>query len=66
MKCIIVGMGVQGIKRRKFLKKEFICFVDKFNNKSEYKTIYNVPLRMYDAVLLCVPDDENLKSLNIV
>ena len=64
MKCIIVGRGVQGIKRRKFLKKkEFICFVDKFNNKSEYKTIYNVPLRMYDAVLLCVPDDEKFEII---
>ena len=64
MKCIIVGMGVQGKKRRKFLnKKEFVCFVDKFNNKSEYKTIYNVPLSMYDSVLLCVPDNEKFKII---
>ena len=54
MKCIIVGMGLQGIKLENFFKKmEFIYFVDKFNNKSQYKTIYNVPLRKYAFDTLC-------------
>ena len=29
MKVVIVGMGVQGKKRKRFLKKDFIYSVDK-------------------------------------
>lgn len=64
MKCVIIGMGVQGLKRRKFLtKKEFVCFVDKFNKKADYKSIFSVPLNIYDSVLMCVPDNEKFKIL---
>ena len=35
MKAIIVGMGVQGVKRKKSLSsKEFIGSVDKFKNQT--------------------------------
>ena len=30
MKAIVVGMGVQGVKRKKSLRNDFICSVDKF------------------------------------
>ena len=39
MKAIIVGMGVQGNKRKKFLGKDFIFAVDKFE-KADFKSIY--------------------------
>ena len=68
MKAIIVGMGVQGSKRKKFLGKNFKFSVD-VEKKSNYKNIKDVPISFYDSVYACVPDDKKLKiirySLNI-
>ena len=63
MKAIIVGMGVQGVKRKNSLSnKEFIGSVDKFK-KSNFYSIQNVPLNIYDTVFVCVPDNENEKII---
>ena len=59
MKVAIVGFGIQGKKRLKFLKKnEVSCIVDpKFKN-ADYKLIKNVPLTSYDTAIVCSPDKE--------
>ena len=43
MRFIIVGMGVQGLKRQKYLGNNFVCFVDKFKKKAQYTSIFHVP-----------------------
>ena len=63
MKAIIVGMGVQGNKRKKFLGKDFIFSVDKFK-KADFKSIYKVPLNKFDTAFVCVPHHEKLKIEN--
>ena len=63
MKTIILGLGIQGKKRKKFLKNDFFAFVDPYNNEAEYAHIEDVPLNKYDAVLACVPDKAKLKIL---
>ena len=63
MKAIIVGMGVQGNKRKKFLGKDFIFSVDKFE-KADFKSIYEVTLNKFDTAFVCVPDHEKLKIVN--
>ena len=63
MKAIIVGMGVQGNKRKKFLGKDFIFSIDKFK-KADFKSIYKVPLNKFDTAFVCVPDHEKLKIVN--
>ena len=50
MRVVIVGMGVQGQKRRKVLGKAFKYSVDKFK-KADYKFINQIPLDEYDAVI---------------
>ena len=60
MKAVIVGIGVQGKKRKKILGKEFKYSVDKFKD-ADYKSINQVPLNEYDTVFVCVPDKEKLK-----
>ncbi len=57
MRVVIVGMGVQGLKRKKILGKNFIYSVDKFK-KSDFKNLEDVPKDKYDTVFLCVPDDQ--------
>ncbi len=57
MRVVIVGMGVQGLKRKKILGKHFQYSADKFK-KANFKTIKNVPLNKYDTVFVCVPDNQ--------
>ena len=62
MRVLIVGMGVQGKKRKTFCKDEFIGFVDPYNKEANWENIKDVPINNYDAVLACIPDNpkENL------
>ena len=62
MKAIVVGMGVQGLKRKKFLKKNFKYSVDPAK-KSNFKTIEEVPINLYDSVYACIPDDKKLRII---
>jgi len=63
MKVVIVGMGVQGNKRKKILGKNFLYSVDKYK-KANFKSISDVPLNKFDSVFVCVPDSEKLKIVN--
>ncbi len=56
-------MGTQGLKRKKHLKKDFVCYVDKYKNKALYKSIFQVPLKNFDAALICVPDNEKYRII---
>ena len=63
MKIVIVGMGVQGKKRKKILGKDFKYSVDKYKN-ADFRFIYEVPLSKFDAVFICTPDKEKLNIVN--
>ena len=62
MRTIVVGMGVQGKKRKKYLGKDFIFSVDKFK-KADYKSILDIPLTAYDTAFLCVPENQKIKLI---
>lgn len=57
LRTIIAGKGVQGVKRKKFVGDDFVAFVDPYNDEAEFKSISDVPLDSYDAVLGCIPDE---------
>ena len=59
MKILIVGLGIQGKKRIKYLKKkEYFASYDIFNKKADYSLLSRVPLNKFDSVFLCVPDNQ--------
>lgn len=62
MRAVVVGMGIQGVKRVNTLKRDFIFSVDKFK-RSNFKSIQKVPLNLYDTAFVCVPDNEKLKII---
>jgi scyllo-inositol 2-dehydrogenase (NADP+) len=64
LKTLIVGLGNQGSKRKAHLKNDFCGAVDPLNNKAEYKNLKDVNLTKYNAVLLCVPDNQKEKLIN--
>ena len=56
MRVVVVGFGVQGHKRRKFAGDDYVGCVDPVNHEADYRSLFDVPLDGYDAVLVCVPD----------
>lgn len=64
MRVIVVGLGVQGYKRRKHAGKDFVASVDPVNPEADYKKIEDVPLSSYDAALACIPDEPKISVLS--
>ncbi len=65
MKILIVGLGIQGKKRKKLIKKNFFfASVDIKNKKADFNNIEDVPLNKYDTVFICTPDNVKLKIIN--
>ena len=63
MRVIVVGLGVQGYKRRKFAGADFVAAVDPVNQEAEYRGVEEVPLASYDAALVCIPDEPKVAVL---
>jgi predicted dehydrogenase len=63
MRVIVVGLGVQGRKRRRFAGSDFVCSVDVRNPEADFRDVREVSLEAFDAALLCVPDAAKLELL---
>lgn len=63
MKVIVVGLGVQGNKRKNFAGDDLIATVDPVNKDADYRDIADVPLATYDAALCCTPDEPKIELL---
>jgi predicted dehydrogenase len=64
MRVVVVGLGVQGHKRRAVAGKECIATVDPVNPDASHKRIEDVPLASYDAALVCTPDGAKSELLS--
>ncbi len=64
MRVIVVGLGVQGCKRRQFAGTDYVASVDPANPEADYKESRDVPLEDYDAVLACIPDEPKVDLLS--
>jgi predicted dehydrogenase len=58
-----VGLGVQGNKRRRFAGGDYVGSVDPINVDADWRSLQDVPVDHYDAVLACVPDEPKLDLL---
>lgn len=64
MRIIVVGLGVQGQKRRKQAGSDFVASADTVNPEADFKSAYDIPLGSYDAALVCVPDEPKIELLS--
>src|SRR5689334_13908026 len=64
MRVVIVGLGVQGRKRRAIAGPDAVASVDPVNREADCRQITDVPLADYDAALVCTPDEAKLELLN--
>jgi predicted dehydrogenase len=63
MRVVVVGLGVQGHKRRRFAGGDFVCSVDINNAEADVRDLREVSPDRYDAALLCVPDAAKIELL---
>ena len=63
MRVIVVGLGVQGNKRREHAGEDYVASVDPNNSEADFNDIRDVNLDTYDAVLACVPDKPKIELL---
>lgn len=63
IRCVVVGMGVQGEKRKFHAGQECVATVDPVR-PADYTDLRDVPLSTYNAALLCVPDDPKVDLLD--
>lgn len=53
---LIVGLGNQGLKRKKFFKKNEVISCDTKNKLADYNSVDNLPIKKIDIAYLCLPD----------
>ena len=63
MNIVVVGLGVQGYKRRKHAGADCVATVDPLNMEANYRDLHDVDLDTYDGVLACVPDEPKIDLL---
>lgn len=63
MRVIVVGLGVQGLKRLAIAGKDVAAIVDPYHPDAQYKFVEDVPLKIFDAALLCIPDEPKLSII---
>lgn len=56
MRCLVVGLGVQGRKRKAVAGADAVATVDPVAEGAEYRSVSDVPPGIYDAALVCTPD----------
>jgi len=57
MKVIVAGLGIQGLKRVKIVGNDLVCTVDPYKKNANFSSINQVPLELYDAAILAVPEE---------
>jgi scyllo-inositol 2-dehydrogenase (NADP+) len=63
MRVVVVGLGIQGKKRRTVAGEDVVACVDVVGADVDFKTIDEVPLADYDAALVCTPDSAKQEIL---
>jgi scyllo-inositol 2-dehydrogenase (NADP+) len=63
MRAIIVGYGVQGKKRLRVAGADGVGVVDPVSSEAQWRDIREVPLDLYDAAIVCTPDDPKVGLL---
>ncbi len=63
MRVVVIGLGVQGYKRKAVAGTDAVATVDPVNPEADYKKLTDVPLDAFDAALVCTPDDAKIELL---
>ncbi len=63
MNVIVVGLGIQGRKRQAVAGSDVVATVDPVAPGATYRRVEDVPPAVYDAALVCTPDEPKIGLL---
>ncbi|PYS24686.1 MAG: gfo/Idh/MocA family oxidoreductase [Acidobacteria bacterium] len=63
MRIVVIGLGVQGKKRKAVAADDLVACVDLALSGADYRSIEDVPLASFDAALVCTPDQAKFEIL---
>lgn len=63
LRVVVVGLGVQGVKRASVAGSELVATVDPVHPDALHRLLTDVPLDSFDAALVCTPDAAKLELL---
>jgi hypothetical protein len=63
LKAVVVGLRIQGYKRREHAGDDIVASVDPVNTEADLRDIQEIPLEIYDTVVACVPDEPKVDLL---
>ena len=63
MRVVVIGLGIQGRKRRVIAGPEVVATIDPVVAEADCRALDDVPVDAYDAALVCTPDDAKLALL---
>ncbi len=63
MRVVVIGLGVQGHKRRAVAGSDVVATIDPVNPEAQFRRLEEVPLSSYDAALVCTPDETKIELL---
>jgi scyllo-inositol 2-dehydrogenase (NADP+) len=64
LRVIVIGLGVQGQKRRRIAGDDCVAAIDIRRPDAAFRDLHAVPLDAFDAALVCVPDSAKVSMLD--
>lgn len=61
MRVVVLGLGVQGRKRKAIAGDDVVATVDPVVAEAQFRTIDQVPPDSFDGVLVCTPDRDKIE-----
>lgn len=58
MRVVVIGLGVQGMKRLAIAGDDVVATIDPFSHHSVYKSMEEIPPESFDAAIIATPDSE--------
>jgi len=63
MRSIIIGLGIQGLKRKLILGNELVATIDPINVDADANNLTQIDPNSYDVIFSCVPDKFKLQTI---
>jgi scyllo-inositol 2-dehydrogenase (NADP+) len=61
VRYLVVGLGNIGSRRRALLGERCVATADPFNREADYRSARDVPLDLFDAAVLAIPNDAKME-----
>lgn len=64
MRTVVVGLGVQGRKRKLVLDDSLVATIDKYNSEADVDDLSKIDKDSFEVIFSCVPDGYKIENIN--